>query len=75
MRGFKKASLVRVFIVLSMLLLPIAGVSAQATTVQISEIRIDQPSTDYDEYFELAGDAGTSLSQTTLLGGMSRKAT
>jgi predicted extracellular nuclease len=33
--------------------------------VSISEIRIDQPSTDNDEYFELVGAAGTSLDGLT----------
>jgi predicted extracellular nuclease len=35
--------------------------------VSISEVRIDQPSTDNDEYFELAGPAGTDLSGLTYL--------
>jgi hypothetical protein len=35
--------------------------------VLISEIRIDQPGTDNDEYFELAGDPGTSLDGVTYL--------
>ena len=35
--------------------------------VSISEIRIDQPGTDNDEYFELAGTAGTDLSALTYL--------
>ena len=29
--------------------------------IEINEIRIDQPSTDFDEYFELVGDPGESL--------------
>jgi len=33
----------------------------------ISEVRIDQPSTDNDEYFELAGSAGSSLDGLTYL--------
>ena len=33
----------------------------------ISEIRIDQPSTDVDEYFELAGNAGDSLGGLTYI--------
>lgn len=40
--------------------------SAQAQ-VTINEIRIDQPSTDNDEYFELAGPASASLSGLTYL--------
>jgi len=35
--------------------------------VLISEIRIDQPSSDNDEYFELSGSAGTSLNGLTYL--------
>jgi predicted extracellular nuclease len=42
-----------------------SGVAAQ--TVALSEIRIDQPSTDNDEYFELSGSAGTSLTGMTYL--------
>lgn len=34
---------------------------------QISEIRIDQPGADNDEYFELAGDPGSDLSAYTYL--------
>ena len=30
-------------------------------TIRISEIRIDQPSSDLDEFFELAGPAGAPL--------------
>ncbi|MCC6361756.1 MAG: PEP-CTERM sorting domain-containing protein [Phycisphaerales bacterium] len=38
------------------------GLAAIASaSVTINEIRIDQPSTDNDEYFELAGNAGESL--------------
>lgn len=36
-------------------------------TVTINEIRIDQPSSDVDEYFELAGPAGTALDGLTYL--------
>ncbi len=43
---------------LSVLVLTPLCVSAQ---VSLSEIRIDQPSTDNDEYFELTGTAGASL--------------
>lgn len=38
-----------------------------AHDIHINEIRIDQPSTDNDEFFELAGDAGTSLTGLTYL--------
>ncbi|HYE95264.1 MAG TPA: CHRD domain-containing protein [Rubricoccaceae bacterium] len=36
-------------------------------SVVLSEIRVDQPSTDNDEYFELAGPPGTSLAGYTYL--------
>ncbi|MDH3944105.1 MAG: ExeM/NucH family extracellular endonuclease [Anaerolineae bacterium] len=35
--------------------------------VSISEIRIDQPSSDYDEYFELMGSPGASLDGMTYI--------
>ena len=38
-----------------------------AQTVTISEIRIDQPGSDNDEYFELAGAPGTSLDGLTYI--------
>jgi predicted extracellular nuclease len=41
--------------------------SPLAAQVSINEIRIDQPSTDNDEYFELAGPAATDLSALTYL--------
>ncbi len=40
---------------------------AAAPAVAISEIRIDQPGADADEYVELRGDAGASLDGVTLL--------
>ncbi len=42
-----------------------AGPSVPA--IAINEIRIDQPGTDNDEYFELTGDTGTSLDGLTYL--------
>ena len=45
----------------------LAAPSAEAQTFALSEIRIDQPSTDSDEYFELAGTPGASLSGLTYL--------
>lgn len=42
-------------------------VRAQSTGVTINEIRIDQPSTDNDEYFELSGPPGASLDGLTYL--------
>ncbi|RMG94041.1 MAG: ExeM/NucH family extracellular endonuclease [Chloroflexi bacterium] len=41
--------------------------STAPPAVSISEIRIDQPGTDNDEYFELTGDPGTSLDGLTYL--------
>jgi uncharacterized repeat protein (TIGR01451 family) len=46
---------------------PNSAVPDATSSVQISEIRTDQPSTDNDEYFELAGTAGTSLNDLTYL--------
>lgn len=40
---------------------------ATASDVRINEIRIDQPGTDLDEYFELAGPPGASLDGYTYL--------
>jgi hypothetical protein len=40
------------------LCLPVSG---DAPDVQISELRVDQPSTDGDEYLEISGASGTSL--------------
>lgn len=37
----------------------------QISTVRINEIRIDQPGTDIDEYFELVGPSGQSLTGLT----------
>lgn len=41
--------------------------NACAPSVLINEIRIDQPGGDTDEYFELAGDGGASLTGLTYL--------
>ncbi len=46
--------------------LGLAAASAHAT-VTINEIRIDQPGSDNDEYFELAGDPGESLDGMTYI--------
>jgi hypothetical protein len=43
----------------------VSPVFAQDPT--INELRIDQPSSDLDEYFELAGPAGTSLNDLTYI--------
>ncbi|MEM1206176.1 MAG: hypothetical protein AAGN66_23295 [Acidobacteriota bacterium] len=47
-------------------ILLLAG-SAFAGTITINEVRIDQPSTDNDEYFELVGAASASLNGLTYL--------
>ncbi len=57
---------------ISKVFLPVASVVlwtalAAAQTVTISEIRIDQPGTDNDEYVELAGTPGTSLDGLTYI--------
>ncbi|WP_233378925.1 endonuclease/exonuclease/phosphatase family protein [Maribellus sp. CM-23] len=49
------------------LILLCASLVSFAQSVIINEIRIDQPSTDNDEYFELAGNAGQDLSGLTYL--------
>lgn len=50
----------------TLMLATVWSTSAEAqVAVTISEIRIDQPSTDNDEYFELAGAPGTSLDGLT----------
>jgi len=52
-------------LILFSLLIAVSTSSAHA--VQINEIRIDQPSSDNDEYFELQGSAGESLEGLTYL--------
>ncbi len=47
--------------------LALATIVAAQNPPQINEIRIDQPSTDNDEYFELAGDASLSLDGLTYI--------
>jgi predicted extracellular nuclease/uncharacterized membrane protein len=46
---------------------PTRMVLAQSSSVLINEIRVDQTSTDNDEYFELVGAAGASLDGLTYL--------
>ena len=45
----------------------ISPVQAQILDILISEIRIDQPGTDIDEYFELSGSPGIPLNGLTYL--------
>jgi len=54
-----------VFFLVIIAVAPIA--QAQLTSVKISEIRIDQPSSDEDEYFELVGTANQDLTGLTYL--------
>jgi predicted extracellular nuclease len=50
-----------------MTVIPTVTAAAAPDELQLSEIRIDQPSTDLDEYFELVGTPGASLSGVTYL--------
>jgi len=45
----------------------IRGQVANPASLLINEIRVDQPSTDNDEYFEIRGGAGTNLDGLTYL--------
>jgi hypothetical protein len=58
-------------IILGLLLVSLSLVPAAPTTAQIppliNEIRIDQPDSDVDEYFELVGPGGASLDGLTYL--------
>jgi predicted extracellular nuclease len=53
--------------IIALAALPVMGVSADTPSVVISEIRIDQPDTDNDEYFELAGPPRADLTGLTYL--------
>jgi len=59
MESFSKAGLFSVIMTLVF--------ATSAAAVSINEIRIDQPLDNYDEYFELAGAPGESLSDLTYL--------
>lgn len=48
-------------------IVPAPEASAAGDGITINEIRIDQPSTDFDEYFELSGPPDTSLTGLTYL--------
>ena len=62
----KQVSKILGIMLMIMVIFGVSIVQAQTPTL-INEIRIDQPSTDNDEYFELTGDAGTSLDGMTYL--------
>jgi len=47
--------------------LPLVGLTGTVAAQTINEIRIDQPSSDTDEYFELAGARGDSLDGLTYI--------
>jgi len=56
----------RLFIT-SAIFIPLVAIPSASAAVVINEIRIDQPDTDNDEYFELLGDPGASLDRLTYL--------
>lgn len=66
MKKLKPSFSLIAILLLALLLLTQTAILAQSG-VTINEIRIDQPGTDYDEYFELAGPAGASLDGLTYL--------
>ncbi len=51
----------------TMLLAAVALFALPAFAVTLNEIRVDQPSSDYEEYVELAGMPGESLDDVTLI--------
>ena len=53
--------------IIAVLMLSVGPALASSTSTRINEIRIDQPATDNDEYFELAGSAGSALNGLTYL--------
>ncbi len=65
--GIRAARSVRLPLFVSTLLLSLALPAALLAQPVISELRIDQPSADNDEYFELAGTPGTGLDAYTYL--------
>ncbi|MFO7662902.1 MAG: ExeM/NucH family extracellular endonuclease [Chloroflexota bacterium] len=66
-----KTTLVSLLLVVCLLIFAAASLApttiSAALDVQISEVRTDQPGSDTDEYFELAGAADTDLSALTYL--------
>jgi predicted extracellular nuclease len=66
MRRRTSSSLVAVLALLVALLPALPALAADGD-ILINEVRIDQPSTDLDEYFELMGPAGASLDGLTYL--------
>ena len=63
----RRRSVAVALLVLSHVLIAAGPAPAGGAAIQISEIRIDQPSTDNDEYFELSGAPNSSLMNLTYL--------
>lgn len=63
----KRKLILLTFLTCLFLFSSIMKATAALPDIAISEIRIDQPGTDNDEFFELAGPAGTSLDGLTYL--------
>ncbi len=55
------------FLKRSLLAVTLSAITQHASAIHINEIRIDQPGTDNDEYFELAGIANESLDGLTYI--------
>ncbi len=60
-RGRRSAMPFRVLSILLLCGIAVAPICASGQTAALSEIRIDQPGSDNDEYFELTGTPGASL--------------
>jgi len=63
----RRSSAILVVLGMVMALIPTTVVLAAGPGTTINEIRIDQPSTDDDEYFELSGEPGAGLDGLTYL--------
>ena len=63
----RRSSAILVVLGMMMALIPTTVVLAAGPGTTINEIRIDQPSSDTDEYFELFGDPGAGLEGLTYL--------
>ena len=62
-----KSIFISLVILALLVLMPVHFSVSAETDLSISEVRIDQPSDDFDEYFELAGEPGASLDDLTYL--------